>query len=158
MNSSTDFSEMKQFLDNRVLQYNSIDFIDSDPIQIPHLFSGKEDIEISAFLTATIAWRQRKSIINNANKLMEWMDNLSYQFLIDADNSDWKRIFEVINFFYFQSKLHFSKLKLFIECKLGLYWGTVSVHCISVNEGRYALHQALPWQQCHYRLKVEFSF
>jgi len=88
MNSSKDFLEIKQFLDNRVSQYNSNDFINSDPIQIPHLFSGKEDIEISAFLTATIAWGQQKSIINNANKLMEWMDNLPYQFLIDADNSD----------------------------------------------------------------------
>src|SRR5665647_3921453 len=92
MNSSKDFLEIKQFLDNRVSQYNSNDFINSDPIQIPHLFSGKEDIEISAFLTATIAWGQRKSIINNASKLMEWMDNSPYEFLIDADNSDWKRI------------------------------------------------------------------
>lgn len=92
MKFSTDFPEIKQFLDNRVSQYNSSEFIDSDPIQIPHLFSRKEDIEISAFLTATIAWGQRKSIINNANKLMEWMDNSPYEFLIDADNSDWKRI------------------------------------------------------------------
>ena len=92
MNSSTDFPEIKQFLDNRVSKYNSGDFIDTDPIQIPHVFSGKEEIEISAFLTATIAWGQRKSIINNANKLMEWMDNSPYEFLIDADNSDWKRI------------------------------------------------------------------
>ena len=92
MNFPTDFSEIKLFLDNRVIKYNSSDFIDSDPIQIPHLFFRKEDIEISAFLTATIAWGQRKSIINNANRLMESMDKSPYEFLMDADNSDWRRI------------------------------------------------------------------
>src|SRR5690554_7383352 len=58
--------ELKEFLDAKVIQYNRPDFIDSDPIQIPHLFSKKEDIEIAGFLTATIAWGNRKSIINNA--------------------------------------------------------------------------------------------
>ncbi|HBS13067.1 MAG TPA: TIGR02757 family protein, partial [Flavobacteriaceae bacterium] len=48
-------SELKDFLDTKVVQYNNPKFIESDPIQIPHLFSLKEDIEISAFLTATIA-------------------------------------------------------------------------------------------------------
>ncbi len=58
--------ELKEFLETKVVQYNHPDFIDSDPIQIPHQFSKKEDIEISGFLTATIAWGNRKSIINNA--------------------------------------------------------------------------------------------
>ena len=62
-------SELKEFLDAKVLQYNNPKFIDSDPIQIPHQFSKKEDIEISGFLAATIAWGNRKSIINNANKM-----------------------------------------------------------------------------------------
>src|SRR5690606_27544025 len=64
-------TELKEFLDAKVIQYNRPDFITSDPIQIPHLFSKKEDIEIAGFLTATIAWGNRKSIINNANKMME---------------------------------------------------------------------------------------
>jgi len=92
MKSSTEFTEIKRFLEPRVLKYNSFDFIDSDPIQIPHRFSMKEDIEIAAFLTATIAWGQRKSIINNAGKLMELMDNTPFEFVLGADNSDWKRI------------------------------------------------------------------
>ena len=92
MKSSTEFTEIKRFLEPRVLKYNSFDFIDSDPIQIPHRFSVKEDVEIAAFLTATIAWGQRKSIINNAGKLMELMDNTPFEFVLSADNSDWKRI------------------------------------------------------------------
>ena len=42
-------SELKSFLDEKVIQYNTLDFIDSDPVQIPHLFSQKEDIEIAGF-------------------------------------------------------------------------------------------------------------
>jgi hypothetical protein len=43
-------SELKSFLDEKVLQYNTLDFIESDPVQILHLFSRKEDIEIAGFL------------------------------------------------------------------------------------------------------------
>jgi len=84
--------DIKSLLDSRVNQYNSFDFIHSDPIQIPHRFSRKEDIEIAAFLTATISWGQRKSIINNANKLMELMDNSPYEFIMEAGISDLKSI------------------------------------------------------------------
>ena len=59
-------TELKEFLDAKVIQYNNPKFIESDPIQIPHQFILKEDIEIAAFLTATIAWGNRKMIIKNA--------------------------------------------------------------------------------------------
>jgi uncharacterized protein (TIGR02757 family) len=92
MTHSANHFQIKQLLDNRILKYNRFDFIDTDPVQIPHLFTRKEDIEIAGFLTATISWGQRKSIINNANRLMELMDKSPYQFLIEADNADWKRV------------------------------------------------------------------
>jgi len=80
--------EIKLFLDSKVKLYNTVDFISTDPIQVPHRFSRKEDIEIAAFLTATISWGQRKSIINNANRLMELMDNSPYEFLMDSTFND----------------------------------------------------------------------
>ena len=92
MTQSANHFQIKQLLDNRILKYNRFDFIDTDPIQIPHRFAIKEDIEIAGFLTATISWGQRKSIINNANRLMELLDNSPYQFIIEADNADWKRV------------------------------------------------------------------
>ena len=58
-------AELKDFLDEKAEFYENPSFLDSDPIQIPHRFTKKEDVEISAFLTATIAWGNRKSIINN---------------------------------------------------------------------------------------------
>ncbi len=81
-------SELKDFLDIKVEQYNNIKFIESDPIQIPHQFSKKEDIEIAGFLTATIAWGNRKSIINNANKMMHLLEQSPYDFVVNHSKKD----------------------------------------------------------------------
>ena len=78
-------NELKELLDLKAIQYNSLEFIDSDPIQIPHEFSLKEDIEIAGFLTATIAWGNRKMIINNAKKLMDIMGNSPYDFVMEHE-------------------------------------------------------------------------
>lgn len=77
-----DKSELKEFLDEKVALYNNQDFIESDPVQIPHLYTIKEDIEIAGFLAATIAWGNRKMIINNATKMMNLMGNSPYDFVL----------------------------------------------------------------------------
>ena len=74
--------ELRSFLDEKVLQYNRPDFIESDPIQIPHLFTQKEDIEIAGFLASIIAWGNRKMIINNAKKMVVLMGNSPYDFVM----------------------------------------------------------------------------
>ncbi|MFD0835765.1 TIGR02757 family protein [Mariniflexile aquimaris] len=79
---------IKELLDQKVEQYNNPKFIESDPIQIPHQFTLKEDIEISGFLTATIAWGNRKSIINNAKRLMKLLDNSPYDFIMNHESTD----------------------------------------------------------------------
>lgn len=76
-------AELKEFLDEKVSYYNHPRFIESDPIQIPHRFHLKEDIEVSGFLTASIAWGNRKSIITNANKMMTLMGESPYDFIIN---------------------------------------------------------------------------
>jgi len=84
--------ELKAFLDIKVAQYNNPNFIESDPIQVPHLFHKKEDIEIAGFLTATIAWGNRKSIINNANRLMNLLDNAPYDFVLSHTEIDLEKL------------------------------------------------------------------
>lgn len=81
---------MKEFLEEKAFQYNSPEFIETDPVLVPHLFSDPQDVEISAFLTATIAWGNRKSIIKNATLLMKLMDNSPHSFIMDASESDLK--------------------------------------------------------------------
>lgn len=84
--------ELKNFLDAKVIQYNNPKFIESDPIQIPHQFSEKEDIEISGFLTATIAWGNRKSIINNAQRLMLLLDKAPFDFVMHHQETDLEKL------------------------------------------------------------------
>lgn len=84
----TDLAKIKFLLDEKLIKYNRLDFIDSDPISIPHRFFRKEDIEISAFLTASMSWGQRKSIIKNANYLMDLMDNSPYDFVLNASETE----------------------------------------------------------------------
>lgn len=85
-------AELKDFLDEKVVHYNQPQFIETDPVQIPHLFSRKEDIEIAGFLTATIAWGNRKSILNNAHRLMQLLDNAPFQFVMQHEENDLQRL------------------------------------------------------------------
>ena len=81
-------SEIKELLEIKAAYYNRPEFIASDPISVPHLFDKKEDIEIAGFLTATISWGQRKTIIANARKLMGAMDFAPYAFIMQAGEKD----------------------------------------------------------------------
>lgn len=105
-------SELKDFLDTKADLYNNPKFIESDPIQIPHTFSKKEDVEIAAFLTATISWGNRTMIIKNAFKMMELLDNAPYDFVINHQEKDLKsfesfvhRTFNYIDFQQFIKSL-----------------------------------------------------
>lgn len=80
--------ELKEFLDEKVELYNNPNFIESDPIQIPHQYTLKEDIEISGFLASTIAWGNRKMIINNSKKMMDLMGNSPYDFVMNSNEND----------------------------------------------------------------------
>jgi len=84
-------AELKEFLDEKVDKYNRPEFIDSDPVSIPHRFSSKEDIEISGFLAASIAWGNRKMIIRNAKRMIEIMDNSPYDFILNHNDNDLQR-------------------------------------------------------------------
>lgn len=80
--------EIKELLDEKYFQFNNSTFIETDPISIPHQFSKKEDVEIAAFLVATIAWGQRISIINNGNKLMRLMNHEPHEFIMNFSKKD----------------------------------------------------------------------
>jgi len=84
----TNKNEIKDFLEEKYFQYNREAFIESDPIQIPKQFEEAEDIEIAGFLAATIAWGQRRTIISNMNRMLNWMDNTPYDFILNAEEND----------------------------------------------------------------------
>jgi uncharacterized protein (TIGR02757 family) len=85
-------TDLRDFLDAKVKQYNRPEFIANDPISIPHQYSVKQDIEIAAFFAAILAWGQRKTIINKCNELLARMDNQPYQFMLHHSDEDLKRL------------------------------------------------------------------
>lgn len=85
-------NDIKDFLDQKVHQYNRPEFIETDPIQIPKQFSLKEDMEIAGFLSAVIAWGNRKSIIVNSLKMMNLMGNSPYDFVMSHTEKDLERL------------------------------------------------------------------
>lgn len=102
---------LRDFLEQKVEQYNRPGFIALDPISIPHRFSKKEDIEISGFFAAILAWGQRKTILNKCTELFEMMDNSPHDFLLNHQEGDLKpfltfrhRTFNDVDALYF---IHF---------------------------------------------------
>jgi uncharacterized protein (TIGR02757 family) len=87
-----DKQNIAKLLDAQLKLYHTSEFIDADPICIPHLFSKTQDIEIAAFFAATLAWGQRKTIINNCKKLMQLMDNAPHEFILQHEPEDLIRL------------------------------------------------------------------
>ena len=87
MNRMSDI-ELHEFLEFKYHQYNKPEFIEHDPVSIPHRFTKKEDIEISGFLTATISWGTRAGILKNAGRLMQIMDHSPFDFVTNAGRED----------------------------------------------------------------------
>lgn len=83
---------LKAFLDAKVAQYNRPEFIANDPVSIPHIFSKKQDIEIMGFWAATLAWGQRVTIINKCKELITLMDGAPYDFIINHEEPDLKKL------------------------------------------------------------------
>ncbi|HMU98623.1 MAG TPA: TIGR02757 family protein [Chitinophagales bacterium] len=107
-----DNESLKLFLEEKVAQYNTLDFISDDPIQLPHQFTSKEDIEIIGFLVATIAWGNRKMIIKNGKKMLQLMGNAPYDFILSHNKKQLDRLdtfvhrtFNGVDFKYFIQSL-----------------------------------------------------
>jgi len=110
--------DFKEFLDSKAEQYNRPEFIENDPVCIPHLFKQKQDIEISGFIASVFAWGQRKTIIKKCENLFERMDYAPYQFVKHHSEKDLARLlsfkhrtFNSEDLFYFMEffKDYYSK-------------------------------------------------
>lgn len=82
--------DIKSFLDLKFATFNHTAFIETDPIQVPALFTTKENIEIAGFLAATLAWGQRPTIIRNALKMITLMDNNPVEFILHTTEDEWE--------------------------------------------------------------------
>ena len=77
--------ELKDILDEAVCRINRREFIEADPVQFPHRFTDKRDVEIVSLLISTIAWGKRQMILRDGNRLLEMLENEPYRFVCDGD-------------------------------------------------------------------------
>ena len=105
--------DLKIYLDEVVAKVNCLDFIEKDPISIPHSYTLLQDIEISGFFSATLAWGNRTTIINKSKELMSIMDNAPYDFVKNHSDKDLKKLqhfkhrtFQGTDILYFIDFLH----------------------------------------------------
>ena len=89
---TVDKKQVKDYLDNLNERYNRPDFVKDDPISVPHRYQRAEDIEIAGFLASTIAWGQRKTIVRNARRIAEMMDDAPLQFVTQVTENDMQEL------------------------------------------------------------------
>ena len=80
--------ELRELLEHLHDKYNRTEFIEPDPISIPHSFSDRDDREVSGFLAAAIAWGNRKAIVKSARRMMQYMDNEPADFVRNASDRE----------------------------------------------------------------------
>lgn len=92
-----DLITVKPLLDEAYDRFARPQFIQDDPIQVPRSFAQRPDAEVIGFLTATIAWGQRKTIIANAWKLVRLMDEAPHDFVMNASPAELKRMGDFVH-------------------------------------------------------------
>lgn len=70
--------------------YHRADFIQSDPVQFPHRYTLKQDIEVSGLLTAIMSFGNRKQILKKVDELHGLMGDSPYQYVLSRQ---WERDF-----------------------------------------------------------------
>ena len=98
---------MKQELEHQLLawadEYHREAFIMDDPVQFPHRYSRKEDIEICGLLTAILSFGNRKLILRKVNELDEIMNHaplsyvLSRQWASDFGKDDMTSFYRMVS-------------------------------------------------------------
>ena len=86
--SDMSHEEMRELLERLHDRYNNESFIEADPISVPHSFTRPVDREIAGFLAATIAWGNRRAIVQSAHRMMRYMDNAPEDFVRNATEAD----------------------------------------------------------------------
>lgn len=121
--------DLKEFLDEKVNKYNTVDFICDDPISVPHRYSLKEDIEIAGLLVATISWGNRKVIVKNGHRMLDLFGESPYDFVMSHNTKQLKRFegyvhrtFNHVDLIYFiKSVKHIYKTKGGLESIFNQY-------------------------------------
>lgn len=81
-------SDLRALLGRLWDRYDRPEFIECDPIAVPHRYTDRADREIAGFLSATIAWGNRKAIVANGHRMMRCMDDAPADFVRHASERE----------------------------------------------------------------------
>lgn len=107
--------EIKQQLSEWARTYHCTGFIVNDPVQFPHRYTRKQDIEISGLLTAIMSFGNRKQILKKADELHAMMGTSPYDYVLShrwamdfprADSSSFYRMLSYADFHACLERLH----------------------------------------------------
>ncbi len=129
--------ELRELLEELHDRFNREEFVERDPISVPHRYLKREDREIAGFMASTIAWGNRKAIVKSAHRMMEYMDDTPYDFVLNASDQDLKRLES-----YVHRTFNGLDFRDFIMCLRGIYnhWGGIGTYF----EQHYAQHESIP--------------
>lgn len=148
---------LKALLDDKVLAYNSRDFIDNDPISFPHSFTTKEDIEVVSLLASIIAWGNRKMILRSGEKMFYGiMEGTPYDYVMQGR---WESLDDKVNIHrtFFASDLKYicrglrsiylkygSMEHIFIGCTVWEGIERLRIEMAAANGGTFTRHISNP--------------
>ena len=133
---------MKEYLDNLVKKYETKDFIKSDPIQFPHRYKDKEDIEISGFISSLFAFGKREMFIKKLEFLFSLtqtpkelihdfkkynLDDFLYRFIKSPDLIE---LLKILNKLYYSDKSSLEELfcdKKRLDCATNYFYKNSSL-------------------------------
>lgn len=101
--------DIRQLLDSEAKRINRPEFIANDPVQFPRRFESLQDIEITAFLAAMLAWGNRKMICNDIEKLLTLMDHSPYAYTMDKGYEDLDPKLNIHRTFFASHLQHFLR-------------------------------------------------
>ncbi len=137
-------SDLYELLEELHLRFNNEAFIEHDPISVPHRYTLKEDREIAGFLSATIAWGNRKAIVKSAHRMMEYLDNSPYDFVCNASDGDLEHLHTYVHRTFNGFDLHDFVLALRSICQR---YGSIG----GFFEGRFAESGSMEDLFAHFR-------
>lgn len=132
--------EMFELLERLHDEFNRESFIEADPISVPHAFSATEDREIAGFLAATIAWGNRRAIVKSAHRMMRYMDNAPYDFVLNASDEEIAQLST-----YVHRTFNGGDFQTFVRALRHIYtrWGSMGAYFESGYERHHDLRPVL---------------
>ena len=134
-------NELKLLLEQKYRQYCNPGFINDDPVSIPHIYSEKQDIEIAAFFSATLAWGRKEQIIISLKNLMNIFENEPYNFVKNFSKADLKTAEK----FYYRT-FNSGDLGFFLKALKNIYNKNISLEEIFIGD-------SLSQKVTHFRLR-----